>query len=198
MRAKFITCLAISVGLHLLCLTPLFFLPGSVPQPQAETIDVKLVEAKPHLIHERKPDKPTEITKAEKITPIRRAPTQPQPSPPQLETADTTPPPEGISFETEGKINVGYMQRLKTKIFRVWQYPPAAIAAGHQGWVKIAFVVDEEGRLIGVELLTGSGYRELDRAVMEAVRDASPFGRFTPDIQQETLKIKGRFRYVID
>ncbi|MEN6472532.1 MAG: energy transducer TonB, partial [Syntrophaceae bacterium] len=103
-----------------------------------------------------------------------------------------------VSFETEGKVNIGYMQRLKAKIFRAWQYPEPAIAAGHQGSVKLSFVVDAQGHLIGVDLLTSSGHRELDLAAQQAIKDASPFGRFPPDIQEKTLTIKGRFRYVID
>lgn len=200
MKAKFLTSLALSAGLHIFFLAPIFLLGAPTPPPEPETINVSLVEAAPRIPREIATKKPTEIMKTKPTEPRRRDPyprqrveSETKPQPPE-----ETPPPEGVSFETEGKVNIGYMQRLKAKIFRAWQYPETAIAAGHQGLVKLAFVVDEEGHLIGVDLLDSSGYRELDLAAQQAIKDASPFGRFPPDIQEKTLKIKGRFRYVID
>jgi len=200
MKAKFLTSLALSAGLHIIFLAPIFLLGAPSPPPEMETIDVSLVEAKARLPREMTTRKPTEITRTKPPEqhirdPHPRQTRQPEPKP---QPPEETPPPEGVTFETEGKVNIGYMQRLKAKIFRAWQYPEPAIAAGHQGLVKLAFVVDEEGRLVGVDLLEGSGYRELDLAAQQAIKDASPFGRFPPDIQEKTLKIKGRFRYVID
>jgi len=200
MKAKFLSSLALSAGLHILFLAPIFLLGAPSPPSEMETIDVSLVEAKERLPREITTRKPAEITRTTPPEERRRDPyprrtrhPEPRPQPPEA-----PPPPEGVTFETEGKVNIGYLQRLKAKIFRAWQYPEPAIAAGHQGLVKLAFVVDEEGHLIGVDLLEGSGYRELDLAAQQAVKDASPFGRFPPDIQEKTLKIKGRFRYVID
>lgn len=200
MKAKFLTSLALSAGLHIFFLAPIFLLGAPTPPPEPETIDVSLVEAAPRVPREITIKKPTEITRTQQPEQHQREPhprhtVQPQPEP---QPPEATPPPEGVSFETEGKVNIGYMQRLKAKIFRVWQYPEPAIAAGHQGLVKLAFVVDAQGHLIGVDLLASSGYRELDLAAQQAVKDASPFGRFPPDIQENTLTIKGRFRYVID
>lgn len=196
MKAKFLTSLALSAGLHIFFLAPIFLLGAPSPPPEMETIDVRLVEAKTRLPREMTTRKPTEVTRTkppeQRIRdPFPRQTLQPQPP-------EATPPPEGVTFETEGKVNIGYMQRLKARIFRAWEYPERAIEDGHQGQVKLAFVVDEEGHLVGVDLLEGSGYRELDLAAQQAIKDASPFGRFPPDIQEKTLKIKGRFRYVID
>ncbi|HQP31606.1 MAG TPA: TonB family protein [Deltaproteobacteria bacterium] len=200
MKAKFLTSLALSAGLHIFFLAPIFLLGAPTPPPEPETINVSLVESAPRVAREVTRKEPTEITRnkppEQRIRdPFPRRTRQPErePQPPE-----ETPPPEGVTFETEGKVNIGYMQRLKAKIFRAWQYPEQAIVSGHQGQVKLAFVVDEEGHLIGVDLLEGSGYRELDLAAQQAIKDASPFGRFPPDIQEKTLKIKGRFRYVID
>jgi len=200
MKAKFLTSLALSAGLHIIFLAPIFLLGAPSPPPVPETINVSLVETAPRVPKEIATKKPTEIARTkppeQRIRdPYPRQTQQPEPKP---QPTEETPQPEGVTFETEGKVNIGYMQRLKAKIFRAWQYPEQAIEAGHQGQVKLAFVVDDEGRLIGVDLLEGSGYRELDLAAQQAIKDASPFGRFPPDIQEKTLKIKGRFRYVID
>ena len=198
MKAKFLTSLALSAGLHFLCLAPIFLLGAPTPPPERETIDVSLVETAPHLPREITTKKPTEIRRTKQSehhlrNSSPRPRVQSRPKPP-----DEVPPPEGVSFETEGKVNIGYMQRLKTKIFRAWQYPEPAIAAGHQGQVKLSFVVNADGNLVDVDILSSSGHRELDMAARQAIKDASPFGRFPPDIQERSLTIKGRFHYIID
>lgn len=198
MQAKTLYYLALSLGLHLLFLIPLLvWHKEEPPQPAAEAIEVEIMESVPEMVRELPP--PPQVAKHQKS---RKKPTL---KPPRRErqqirraSREELSSESGFSFEAEGKVNLDYMARLRTKIFRAWVYPPSAIAAGHQGTVRITFVVDESGRLLGVGILDSSGHRDLDRAAVQAVKDADPFGPFTPDIRKKTLKIKGRLRYVLD
>jgi TonB family protein len=105
---------------------------------------------------------------------------------------------EAMSFVTDRKVAVSYLDRLKTKIFLVWKYPEDAIAIGQQGDVIISFVLNSKGELIDVGVLKGSGSRSLDKASIAAIKQANPFGELPEDISNEPLKITGHFRYVLD
>jgi TonB family protein len=105
---------------------------------------------------------------------------------------------EAMSFVTDRKVAVSYLDRLKTKIFLVWKYPEEAIQIGQQGDVSISFVLNSKGELMEIGVLKGSGSRSLDKASITAVRQANPFGKLPDDISNEPLKITGHFRYVLD
>jgi periplasmic protein TonB len=105
---------------------------------------------------------------------------------------------EGVSFETRDLVSAGYMNRLKEKIFRVWQYPEEAIQKGRQGKVSISFVLNDKGEILDMGILHTSGTYSLDTAAMAAVEQASPFGPFVGQSEEKTLNITGHFCYVLD
>ena len=105
---------------------------------------------------------------------------------------------EGVSFEAEGGVGKVYLNKLKVKIFNIWQYPEDAIRKGEQGKVTISFVLNDKGELMDLGVLVSSGFLSLDSAAMAAVEKASPFGFFTGDIKEKTLKVTGNFGYVLD
>ena len=103
----------------------------------------------------------------------------------------------GLSFSTKEFNDWGYLQRLKEKIERVWQYPPEAAEKGIFGDLYIKFSIDKKGKLISIELLRTSGYRMLDEAAIKALKDAEPFWPLPDDWQKESLTITGHFIYVL-
>ncbi len=105
---------------------------------------------------------------------------------------------EGISFEAEGEVSADYLDLLKAKIFKAWEYPEDAVADGVDGTVRIRFVLDALGSVTDIGVLSGSGHASLDSAALDAVREAGPFGPFTEDLTGETLKITGSFCYVLE
>jgi TonB family protein len=105
---------------------------------------------------------------------------------------------EGVTFEAEGEVGADFMDSLKLKIFKAWQYPADAIENELEGVVRIAFVLDSRGAVVGMEVLEGSGSISLDEAAMAAVRKASPFGPFSDGGGESTMKITGNFCYVLD
>jgi protein TonB len=104
----------------------------------------------------------------------------------------------GVSFNTEGYAKAGYMDMLKMKIFKTWQYPEDAINKGKQGDVDISFELNSVGAVMSVGVVKTSGSSSLDSAAVAAVKKSSPFGPFTGDDKQKTLKITGHFCYVLD
>ncbi|MDI1471565.1 MAG: energy transducer TonB [Thermodesulfovibrio sp.] len=104
---------------------------------------------------------------------------------------------KGLSFSAKEFNDWGYLQRLKEKIERVWQYPPQAAERGIYGDLYIKFTIDKRGKLISVELLRTSGYRMLDDAAIKALNDAQPFWPLPEEWQKDSLTITGHFIYTL-
>lgn len=104
---------------------------------------------------------------------------------------------QGLSFSTKEFSDWGYLQRLKEKIERVWQYPPEAAERGIFGDLYIKFIIDKKGKLISIELIRTSGYRMLDDAAIKALKDAQPFWPLPDDWQKDSLTITGHFIYTL-
>jgi len=104
---------------------------------------------------------------------------------------------KGLSFSAKEFNDWGYLQRLKEKIERVWQYPTQAAERGIYGDLYIKFTIDKRGKLISVELIRTSGYRMLDDAAIEALKDAQPFWPLPEDWQKDSLTITGHFIYTL-
>jgi D-alanyl-D-alanine endopeptidase (penicillin-binding protein 7) len=68
---------------------------------------------------------------------------------------------------------------LNFKTCRKPHYPKADLAAGHQGTVTIAFMVDEQGRIADSSIAKTSGYASMD----EAARGALALCSFQPALE---------------
>lgn len=104
----------------------------------------------------------------------------------------------GMSFVTEGTVSADYMEVLKKKIFDTWQYPDEAINKGQEGKVTVSFVLSSTGKMMEIGILKSSGSYILDSAAMAAVEKAAPFGNFSSQMKDKTIKITGNFCYVLD
>jgi TonB family protein len=107
-------------------------------------------------------------------------------------------PGESVSFETDGKISVSYLDLLKARIFFAWKYPDDAIQKGLQGKVSVSFVLNGNGELVDMGVLKSSGSYSLDSAAMAAIEKASPFGPLPSEVRSKPLKVTGHFCYVLD
>lgn len=105
---------------------------------------------------------------------------------------------EGVRFVAEGGVAPGYLDRLKIKIFRIWEYPEDAIFRGEQGRVSIGFVLNAMGEVIDIGVETSSGSDSLDAAAMSAIEKAAPFGPLVDSAPDRKLKVTGHFAYVLD
>jgi TonB family protein len=178
MILRLLVCLAISILLHIFIVIQPFqlFTKQANPLSHMVTVPVGLVDI---------PSQPANLNSTN--TPTKMS------VPPKGNNNG-----EGVSFEAEGGVGKAYLEKLKVKIFNIWQYPEYAIKKGEQGKVTLSFVLNDKGELVDMGVLVSSGSGSLDSAAMAAVKMASPFGSFTGDIKEKTLKVTGNFGYVLD
>ena len=72
-------------------------------------------------------------------------------------------------------------------------YPRSARRKGHEGVVTVAISVAEDGVVAHAEVVSSSGYRELDEAALSAVRSA----RFAP-ATSDGVSVRGELRLTFD
>jgi len=104
---------------------------------------------------------------------------------------------DAITFSTEEFKYYGYKTRLKEKIEGIWKYPREAAEKGIYGDLVIQFTILKDGTLGAVELIRTSGYKMLDDAAMQALRDAEPFWPLPKEWTDETFTIRGHFVYTL-
>jgi periplasmic protein TonB len=90
-----------------------------------------------------------------------------------------------------------YNQRLKERIESIWHYPEEAAEKGIYGDLIIKFTIKKNGRLGAVEIVRGSGYPILDKAAMEALKEASPYWPLPDEWGMDAYTIEGNFVYTI-
>lgn len=72
---------------------------------------------------------------------------------------------------------------LHNAILSHQQYPDSALALGREGRVTVAFVLQPDGQIQALHLVTSSGTASLDEAALMAVQQATPFegiGAYVP------------------
>jgi protein TonB len=107
------------------------------------------------------------------------------------------PPDSTVTFDTAEVRHWGYMQRLKERIEYIWEYPPEAAMKGIYGDLVIRFIIKKDGELGAVELVRTSGWKDLDRAAMRALKDGAPYWPLPREWGSESLTVTGHFIYTI-
>ncbi len=100
-----------------------------------------------------------------------------------------------ITFDAGEFRYEGYMNKLKEKIESIWRYPQDAARRGIKGDLKIRFTISKNGRLEDVEVVRTSGYRVLDEAAVQALKEGDPFWPLPEDWGKDSLTITGHFIY---
>ena len=83
-----------------------------------------------------------------------------------------------------------YQDSIKQKIQQEKQYPRWALRVGHEGEARITFSVLSSGQIKDLRLLSSSGFEELDKEAMDAVRRASPFLSFPAILDDDEIKVE--------
>ncbi len=102
-----------------------------------------------------------------------------------------------VTFDVRDLMYEQYLRKLKFRIESIWVYPPEAARRGIYGDLYIRFTIKKDGRLGDVELIRTSGYRELDEAALQALRDGQPYWPLPESWGVEALTITGHFIYTI-
>ena len=100
-----------------------------------------------------------------------------------------------VNLNTKSFKYMSYFSGIKDKIEWAWVYPQQAQRAGYQGVLTLTFTILRSGELKEVRLVSTSGYPILDRAAMQAVRDAASFGPMPSSWDDQELTILANFHY---
>ncbi len=103
-----------------------------------------------------------------------------------------------ISIGTQSIKYASYMEHIKNKIENVWVYPSFAAQTGQQGSLLVLFSIGRNGNLLRVKLIRSSGYPLLDKAAIEAVKDAAPYPPLPERFNIDVLNIYANFVYKIN
>lgn len=150
-------------------------LPPPPPPKPEETVKKKVAEqAKPKPVREKPPAKPAPASKASVTAAAEAAPSN-------RNAASQTSAGGGAGSVTPAK----WQSRLMAHLERRKRYPSGA--RGASGTVLVRFSIDDDGRVLSVGLARSSGVTELDSAVLELVRRASPVPAPPPGVSKTVL-----------
>jgi len=90
-----------------------------------------------------------------------------------------------------------YLNMIKRKILRVWDYPRRAFERNEEGNVVVRLSIDADGKLAHAVLLTSSGFPELDNGTVNVVKAVAPFAPLPPHYNLSRLHIVASFNYRI-
>ena len=102
-----------------------------------------------------------------------------------------------ITFDTSEYKYMGYMNLLRGKLegSGCWVYPPDAAAQGIYGDLRIRFTIKKNGQLGAVQVIRTSGYKSLDEAALNALKDCGPYWPLPNEWGMEAYTIEGHFIY---
>ncbi len=107
------------------------------------------------------------------------------------------PAPSGtVDLNTREYPYIGYFAALRGAIFDRWTYPPEAVKENHEGAVKIEFKILKNGKVDGLKVLESSKHKELDDAIIHAIKSASPFLPLPAAFERDVITVTGTFNYV--
>jgi TonB family protein len=87
-----------------------------------------------------------------------------------------------------------YALLTRDAIQRSWKTPlDLSVPGALKGRITINYTVTRSGALEGLELVRGSGNREMDESLIAAIRAAAPFPPFPDDVAARKLMIKAKF-----
>lgn len=94
------------------------------------------------------------------------------------------------SIDSFGLKHFSYLVGVKRQIELVFSVPFFAPSHGSIGVPIVGFTIRRDGQLAEAVLLRSSGYRVLDKALLEAVKRAAPYGPFPNHLTDREISIR--------
>lgn len=88
--------------------------------------------------------------------------------------------------------------RVREKLSRLFKEGRAPAAANQDRITKLMIVLNDRGTLVGVQVLSDSGVRDLDDAAIEAFRAAAPFPNPPKGIIENDGTVKIRWDFILE
>ena len=134
-----------------------------------------------------------------------------QPTPPQDTTTDVTlpeeKPPEKVEPINPSPRSTARVDAASPHIDPSWQsllfkqlqrcktYPSGARARNEQGVVTLAFTLNRDGRVVSSQIVTSSGYPDIDAEVFAMIKCAQPLPAFPASMTQAQQDFSAPFRF---
>jgi len=83
-----------------------------------------------------------------------------------------------------------YQDSIKQKIQEEKQYPRWALRTNHEGRARVVFNVLSSGCIANLRLMQPSGFEELDKEALDAIKRASPFLSFPVELSKDKIRIE--------
>jgi periplasmic protein TonB len=155
--------------------------PPATAPPQPEAIVASLEDVAPPV------DEPPPFSTKELVR-TRPAPAPAKPQPPRAASPKPVQQVHAVPVESERRAREDYLLAVVQKLSR-YRFQSTARGAAPQGMVVTQLTLARDGRLLDVALARSSGYPELDRGVLDAVRQASPFPPLPADVAGPTVSL---------
>lgn len=186
----------------------------SVAQVEAPEAEVQTEPTPPETAHQPEPEPAIEQPVGEELKPKLKP--QPETSPmPDLQQLlqSSTHAAADIARETRVKhrpdvargeavwLNMkedrlfSFFNRFSKGIYAVWNYPQESIERREQGTALLEVIINRDGSVEDVNLLSGSEFERLNREAIAAVFKAAPYGKLPDSYPEEQLRIKAYFHY---
>lgn len=96
------------------------------------------------------------------------------------------------------KIYLRYYKHVRGRIAGEVKYPISARDFGFSGSVHIEFVINPDGKLVWIGLLSPSSYEVLNLAAIQTIRRASPFEVYPDEIPKKNFRFTIPIIYEMD
>jgi TonB family protein len=129
-------------------------------------------------------DEPPPFSTAQLVKSVP-APAKPKPPPPPVKR-EPLQQAAALRVESERRAQEDYLLGVIQKLSR-YRFTPQAREASEAGMVVTRVTVARDGRVLDVVLAKSSGFPNLDRGVIDTIRQASPFAPLSPEVADSQL-----------
>jgi TonB family protein len=110
---------------------------------------------------------------------------------------DEPPKESKTASEAIAQIMNDFYMKVGKQIAYVKIYPDFARKMGYQGKIMVAFRIGRDGKILNLSVSKSSGYKILDEAALEAVKEAGPYPPIPNELNKNFLKLKIPISYAL-
>ncbi len=146
---------------------------------EATAIAIELTPQENEQVEQAKVEapQPPQDTTPDVTLPEEKPPEKVQPTNPSERTIEAAP-------ATSPHIDPSWSALMFKQLQRYKSYPSGARARNEQGLVTLTFTVDRDGHVLSRQIVSSSGYPDLDAEVLTMIERAQPLPAFSPSMTQ--------------
>jgi len=110
---------------------------------------------------------------------------------------DEPPEESEVASESIDQIMNDFYRKVGKQIAFAKIYPDFARKMGYQGKILVAFRIGKDGKILNLSVSQSSGYKILDEAALEAVKEAGPYPPIPNELNTRFLKLKIPISYAL-